>query len=259
MKLSKIQSRFSEAISRKDPSVLIQPPVELEFEPERSQAVYNTLDSDDGLQALKQSFPVINRLVGDDYFETLAGEYCRHYPAESDDILRFGDRFPLLLLKLSIERRELDKLRFLPELARLEWLIQMAYFADRDSTFDFDALASVPMQQQPQIIFTLSHALNLMFSDWPVFEIWRAHQHGAQTLPSASLSLDGGQEWLCIYRDAEQPVVETVPTEIASVLGEMMQGHCLGELACHCAEIDHYLPEMVRHGWLSGFYLDQAA
>lgn len=257
MKLSKIQSRFTEAITRKDPSILLSPSVELEFEPEQSQAVYQDDNINSGRDALTQTFPVTRRLVGEEYFQTLSEEYCRNYPAESDDMLRFGDRFPLLLLKLSIERRELDKLRFLPELARLEWLIQSAYFADRDTHFDFDALASVPMTAQPHIIFTLSHALSLMFSDWPVFEIWRAHQQAMN--PQNQLSLDGGKEWLCVYREAEKPVVEVVPHEIASVLGEMMQGHCLGELAGHCSEIDHYLPEMVRHGWLSGFYLDQAA
>lgn len=257
MKLSKIQSRFTEAITRKDPSILLSPSVELEFEPEQSQAIYQDDQVNSGRDALTQTFPVTRQLVGEEYFQTLSDEYCRNYPAESDDMLRFGDRFPLLLLKLSIERRELDKLRFLPELARLEWLIQSAYFADRDNSFDFDALASVPMNAQPHIIFTLSHALNLMFSDWPVFEIWRAHQQ-SQTSQD-KLSLDGGKQWLCVYREDSKPVVEVIPHEIASVLGEMMQGHCLGELASHCSEIDHYLPEMVRHGWLSGFYLDQAA
>lgn len=259
MKLSKIQSRFSEAITRKDPSVLLSPSVEMEFEPEPSSAIYTADNFNSGRDALAQTFPVTRRLVGDDYFETLSREYCRNYPAESDDMMRFGDRFPLLLLKLSIERRDLDKLRFLPELARLEWLIQSAYFADRDQQFDFDALASVPMNEQPQIIFTLSHALSLMFSDWPVFEIWRAHQTDDIALQKMNISLNGGNEWLCVYRDEQHPVVEIIPHEIASVLGEMMQGHCLGELASHCSEIDHYLPEMVRHGWLNGFYLDQAA
>jgi len=257
MKLSRIQSKLSEAVSRKDPSILLSPGVELEFEPELSNATYQRENLCDGRAALAQTYPVTRKLIGEEYFQALSDEYCRNYPPESDDILRFGDRFPLLLLKLSIERRGLDKLRFLPELARLEWLIQSAYFADSDAYFDFDALASVPMSEQPHIIFTLSHALSLMFSDWPVFEIWRAQQK-QEALPD-NLSLSNGNEWLCIYREHNQPVVEVVPDEIAAVLGEMMQGHCLGELASHCAEIDHFLPEMVRHGWLSGFYLDQAA
>jgi len=257
MKLSKIQSRLSEAIVRKDPSVLLNPSIEMEFEPELSLATYSDDHFNTGYEALAETFPVTRKLVGDEYFDTLAGEYCRNYPDESGEMKRFGDRFPLLLLKLSIERRELDKLRFLPELARLEWLIQSAYYADRDKSFDFDALASIPMREQPHIIFTLSHALSLMFSDWPVFEIWRAHQQDSDG--QNELNLHSGNQWLCVYREEGRPVVEVIPHEIASVLGEMMQGHCLGELASHCNEIDHYLPEMVRHGWLNGFYLDQAA
>ncbi|MBY4675449.1 HvfC/BufC N-terminal domain-containing protein [Marinobacterium arenosum] len=256
MNLSRLQTLFIEALQGETPAELKTQIHSRQLSAEQCIELHRHNSRQTHEQALAEMFPVTEQLVGDEFFHQVAGEYDHSFPAETADLSHFGDRFPILLLKLTARHRELDKLRFLPELARLEWLLHYAETAADDRPFDFTTLRAVDKDDQDRVTFKVSHALNVMFSDYPVLSIWRAHQ---QRQPDA-LSLEGGSEWLCIYRQQDRPAIDVIPPTVATLLGEMMQGHPLGQLAEHFANLERHLPAMVRQGWLSGFYLaDQAA
>lgn len=258
MQFNAPQSMLQEAIDVNDLPHSDEARRDIKLVSRESNTTYDAPNNGPYHQLMRQTFPVIRKMIGDAFFDQLTQEYMRRYPSQDDKMTEVGDRFPQFLLQLSIDRKELDKLRFLPELARLEWLLQYAYFAEADDNFDLAQLADVPTNAFNQITFTLSHTLNLMFTDWPVFDIWCAYQD-AKPQPIEVKDAGEGAQWLCIHREDGHPIIDVVPTHVALILGEMMRGHPLGELAKNCSDIDNYLPQMVHLGWLNGFYLSTEA
>jgi len=120
-------------------------------------------------------FPVIEQVVGSEYFTELADQYQQQHPGSEQDRL-YGDYFPHFLLMLSSSRMELDKLLFLPEMARLEWALYSAENAQQDPDFSFNLIEQVPDAKQPLISFTASHSLNIIYTEWPVYDMWQRFQ-----------------------------------------------------------------------------------
>jgi len=85
-------------------------------------AVYRTSVFENAAAALRSAYPVIRRLVGDDFFDFAAGEYVRHQPSVSGDVDDLGREFAGFVTALP----EAASLPYLPDMARLEWAVHEA-------------------------------------------------------------------------------------------------------------------------------------
>jgi hypothetical protein len=125
-------------------------------------------------EALRDGYPVVNRLVGDGFFNGLARAYVAHHPPQSGCLLEYGDRFPAF----AAEYPPAQWLPYLPDVARLEWLWQVAFHeADADG-LDLSALAAVPAERHGELRLRPHPTARLMASDYPVLRIWEANQEG---------------------------------------------------------------------------------
>lgn len=125
-----------------------------------------------GRKALAASYPVIEQLVGSQYFDGLAREYGRRSPSREGDLTGYGDGFGAFLDDFEPVR----PLPYLPDVARLEWAVHRAHYAADADRLDVAVLAATPADRQGALRPRLHPACALLTSRWPLTRIWAVHQ-----------------------------------------------------------------------------------
>ena len=136
-------------------------------------------------KALEAIYPVILRLVGEEFFKFTARRYIDAHPSRSGDLNRFGADFAEYLGTFE----HAASLPYLPDVARLEWCCHQVYSAADDAPLDLHKLAAVPPETYGRLRFRLNHASRLLSSAWPIATIWRVNQDdytGDQSVDLAS-------------------------------------------------------------------------
>ncbi|MFC4160869.1 HvfC/BufC family peptide modification chaperone [Chitinimonas lacunae] len=167
--------------------------------------------------ALAEAFPIVRRLVGDDFFGAMARAFARGTPSTSGDLNRYGATFPDFIAGFA----PAADLPYLADAARLDWLVHLAYYAADAGPFDFAALAAVDPAQQAELVFIPHPASALLTSPWPIASLWLAHQGGE--FPAQ----DQGGETALVWRDHHPSVRPLAPAEAAFVTA-LYDGEPLG-------------------------------
>lgn len=138
-------------------------------------------------------FPVVSRLVGEEFFRSMAHAYIRADPPRSPVLSRYGGNFPAFISRYKPVR----DLPYLADVAGLEWLQQRAYHsADRLPLAAAD-LERIPSQHAAHIVFRLHPSAAVMASPYPFLSIWRTNTHDAEVV---TISLDAGAEAALVLR-----------------------------------------------------------
>ena len=123
-------------------------------------------------KALAAAYPVIERLVGADFFRHAAYEYIRQHPSQSGDLAHYGGAFPDFLAAFNATR----KLVYLPDVARLEQAFNHAYNAADHAPLALSELAQLAPERYASLRFQLHPSASLLQSDYPVARIWEVNQ-----------------------------------------------------------------------------------
>ena len=174
------------------------------------------------IAALRESFPAVCRLVGEEYFCALAQEYATRHPPTSPVLLEYGATFPQF-----IEHFEpLAAFPYMADVARIERAWLEAYHAADEVSLDPALLAFIPDDQAGMICFTPHPSVRLVRSDHPALTIWRANVAAGGPGPADSRA--GGESALLIRREAEVDVRAMLP-EGAEFLSRLVRGQSLTE------------------------------
>src|SRR5262245_39187389 len=136
--------------------------------------------------ALESTYPVVTRLVDARFFRFAADRYIRTHPPTSPCLFEFGAALADFLADFEPSRR----LAYLPDVARLEWAMNVALHAPDAAAIERAALAYGPR-------IALHPSVTLLRSPWPVDAIWRTNQPGASADP---VDLDTGAVRLQVWR-----------------------------------------------------------
>jgi hypothetical protein len=166
-------------------------------------AVYRNNTLHNYHEALRAVYPVVERLVGEEFFGHAARRYALVCPSRSGDIQDYGGSFPEFLATLP----GAADLVYLPDTARLEWLAHEAFHAAEHPPLDPQALAAIPGARYPELRFALHPSCRLLASPWPVQRIWEVNQPGYTGDESVDLGIGGVR--LLVWRPRFQ--VELVP------------------------------------------------
>ncbi len=123
-------------------------------------------------KTLALEFPVIERLVGCDYWRQLAREFQADHPSRSGNLHHIGAPFAAFLR----QRFGATQYAYLADVAELEWAYQEAMVAADAPPLDVSALQSIAPEHYPQLVFTVHPACRLVRTEYPVIRIWRANQ-----------------------------------------------------------------------------------
>lgn len=124
--------------------------------------------------AILTTYPVIETLIGRSALGALAQIYANNHPSGSGDLNQYGCYFSDFLAQHPISK----DLPYLPDMACLEWAIQVACLSAEPVLGDLES----PQQQSEEELLNalLLHwpGATLLKSSFPVDEIWHAHQLG---------------------------------------------------------------------------------
>lgn len=138
-------------------------------------------------------YPVIVRLVGDGFFRRAARDYIAAHPSRNGDLNLFGERFAPFIEGYTA----VAHLPYLADVARLEWAYHEVFNEADSAPLDMTALAAVPAERYPQIVFRLRSATRLVQSAYPLLDIWRLAQH---TASEHTVDLGTGGDQLLVFR-----------------------------------------------------------
>lgn len=219
--LRELQSAFVAAVFANEDGAAIDEA--LTPSTERCFEVYGNNVFANFTEALRAVYPVVERLVGGEFFAHVARRYVRDTPSTSGDLHRFGARFPAFLAAHPACR----DLVYLPDTARLEWSMHEAFHAADHVPLDLHCLAAVPPDQYDALVFCMHPACRLLTSPYPVHRIWQVNQ--ADTAATATVDLAEGGVHLLVARPAASVEIELLPAAEFAALLELGQGSTLRE------------------------------
>ncbi|MBD1548427.1 DNA-binding domain-containing protein [Roseibium aggregatum] len=134
-------------------------------------------------EALAQTYPAIERLLGEDYFKALARSFVTEHPPTSPVLLWYGAEFPDFIETFP----PLRHYPYLADVARLEWAWLQAYHAEDAEPLDPQVLGSVSPERVADVRFTIHPAASCISSRWPVFSIALANRFCLEDPPAIDL------------------------------------------------------------------------
>ncbi len=124
--------------------------------------------------ALGDLYPVIKKLVGDDFFNGTAAFYLRQHPPQQAAMVHFAQDFPDFLETFE----HTQTLTYLAPVARLELARHQAYHAQDCKPINSDYIGQIQPEALAESRFLLHPSLQLITSNQPIFDIWQSNQDG---------------------------------------------------------------------------------
>jgi uncharacterized protein len=180
--------------------------------------------------ALGGSYPVVARIVGEEYFSGLAREYGKRHPSVSGDLNEYGESFAAFLDEFAPAR----EIAYLADVARLEWRVHRAHYAADVPSFDPARLALIAPEKQGHLVPLLNPACSLTHSAFPLARIWEVNQSRYE----GTLEVDFSREpaHVLIYRPRFRVEVMEIRSAQAALLEAVEQGATL-EIALSVAQL----------------------
>jgi hypothetical protein len=196
-------------------------------------------------EALRGVYPVIDRLVGEAFFNRLAEAYINQHPPRSAVLIGFGQQFAAIIADF----KPAKSLPYLPDIACLEWQWHEAYHEADDSPLTLSTLAQLDIQQYARLGFKLHSTARFLKSPFPIAEIWEANQ--AAPKPDALIDLNKGGCYLLIYRpDYDVQIVNLTAAEYQMLTGfasGLTLPQTIGPIMAHYPDFDL---QPILHRWL---------
>lgn len=203
-------------------------------------------------EALLGIYPVINKLVGDEFFDYVSREYSHQYPSRSGNLHAFGEAFPRFLAGFP----GVETLVYLPDVARLEWAYHQVFHAPESEIFNFQKLSLLDEEASSHLRFELSSSCYIFSSPYPVLKIWQANQDDAD---ECEVDLDEGGVQLVVRRLGFDVIFESLNKEVFALLHTLSKGHLFVE-ACEEAvavdpncDVGAILKGLIEKRMLTGF------
>ncbi len=220
--LAEIQDRFVSAI--RDGG--LPPPADVvgrrNEPPERRFGVYRNNVHVGLVEALMGTYPVVLRLVGEEFFRGMARVYVGANLPRTPVLIRYGADFADFVAGFG----PAGDLPYLADVARLEWAWNLAYHAADMDPVDGRALADVPPERMADLVLALHPSLQVVSSPWPVLAIWETNSNDSD-VRSVDLSAGGGD--VLVIRPAYEVELRSLPRGGAAFIAALGEGARLGE------------------------------
>ena len=167
---------------------------------------------------LAGAYPVIEQLVGKDFFRLLTRQFIGQHFSSSGNLHHYGEGMAGFVAAFE----PAQGLPYLPDVAALEWACHCAYFADDAATLDIGKLAQIPPEQYPDLILHVHSACHLVRSRYPIAAIWHAHQPGASG--DFKIDLDSGSSNALVSRKNDVALVSELTEADAAWLQSIQVG-----------------------------------
>ena len=201
-------------------------------DPAKRFAVYRNNVAVSLIDALADSFPVVQMLVGEEFFRAMARVFVLSSPPLLPMLVRYGETFPEFVAGFA----PAQSLPYLADMARLELARVQAYHAADAEPVEQEELvrAMTEPEQVAQLRFKLHPSMQVLRSAYAVVTLWAAHQ-GEQAIDQ--IHPDEPEDAL-ILRSALEVQVVLLPGGAATFVQALLEGLALGQAAARALEED---------------------
>lgn len=194
-------------------------------DPARRFAVYRNNVMVSLIDALADTYPVTQALVGEEFFRAMAGVFARANPPHSPVMAHYGEGFAAFIKSFPAA----VGLPYLADVARLEMLRVGAYHAADAVAVPYEEIALLlsDSARLPEARFTLHPSLRVLVSPCSVVSLWAAHQ--AEDVSPALAALDTSlPESALVIRVLLDVEIYRITTGTAIFIQQLQQGLELG-------------------------------
>ena len=164
--------------------------------------------------AMKELFPKISSLLGEDLFSQLVYDYVRQYPSRGPDLGKVGYHLPAFLR----EWPETQSFPYLEDLAVLEIRVSEALHCPLGQTINLDVLGNIPNPET--LTFVFQPSTQWFQSCWDVMTYWENNGEISQ----------GKNAFALVLRSECGVQVYWVETTEFQALNRLREGKRLGDL-----------------------------
>lgn len=152
------------------------------------------------INTLKEIYPLIVKLVGEDFFLLTAKEYIKKYPSRSGDLHTYGEYFSDFLAHY----QPLKDLAYISEVAQFEWICHTLYFAASHDALNIRALENISPDQYDHLHLILHPASKVIKFYFPILKIIDLCKNEIKEINNIN---EGGVHLLIIRRELDISLV----------------------------------------------------
>ncbi|GAA3930675.1 DNA-binding domain-containing protein [Litoribacillus peritrichatus] len=196
-------------------------------------------------RALTITYPVVDKLLGEEAMKQLAKQLLKHTPPSSGDWADWGENLSEQLLTTPLT----DDYPFLYDMTVMEWRLHQTARA-QVKPFDVESLPLLGDSPLESLRIQLAPGIQLLESDFPVDVIWRAHQGNQDQFKldtdalAKEINKHQGPCRLLIYQQHNLPHLQRITEAEYQWFQDIFAGHSLNEL------LDRH-PKFEFSHWLS--------
>lgn len=175
-------------------------------------------------EVLEAYFPVVARLVGEEFFRATARQFIVVHPPRSPILSRYGADFADFLGRFE----PVANVPYLADIARLEWMQQRAYHAADATPLTAHEFATIPPHEISELRLHIHPSAQVLVSAYPVFSIWRTNTFDDHVSP---IGPEAEGESALVSRASLEVRTLGLPGGSAAFIEMLMAGATLGEAA----------------------------
>jgi hypothetical protein len=201
------------------------------------------------IDVLAGRFPVVERLVGEEFFRAMARLYVKREPPASAVVIRYGASFPGFIADFA----PAASVPYLADIAALEWARHSAYHASDAMPLALHELAGAA-DRAADAVLTLHPSLGIVRSPYSIVSIYELNAQGAD-VPPTRLS---GREDALVARPRLDVEIRRLPEGGACFILALAEGRTIGEAAAAALseapgfELKSNLAGLIRSGVIVG-------
>ncbi|TNE40621.1 MAG: DUF2063 domain-containing protein [Alphaproteobacteria bacterium] len=182
------------------------------------------------LRVLEETFPVVRKIVGEEFFRYLAHEFYQAYPATSPWVRLYGGPMPDFLESFE----PVVHLKYLPDVARLELLWLESYHAPEAAPLALEDLqASLASETAMAAKLRLHPSVRLLESNHPAATLWH-HNRGE----GGAIKISSQGEHILLVRPDITVNVTAVPEALFKAIALIDEGRSLEAAVLTSADKD---------------------
>jgi Putative DNA-binding domain len=179
------------------------------------------------VECLRDDYPVLAVMLGDDSFEALCRAYVDRHPSASPNLNGFGRHMAAFCREVQLPG--LDRLHppriFASDLAALEWALVEVLHAETAPPLDVAALQAMPPDAWARARFIRSDALRLLRFEYPVNQVFIANRI-EEIVPEVP---ERAPSAVAVYRKDTQLWRMDLTPAMMGVVEPLVEGKSLGE------------------------------
>jgi len=202
-------------------------------------------------QYLASLYPVCNQLVGEKFFEGISDLFIDQQPPNTPFLADYGSELPVFMR----EHEAFSSMRWVNQVAELEWARHQAWNNKNQAISDFSQLATLTEEQQLSLQFQLPESMQLLHSPYAIHQVWLAHQPEEYSgkIPLEEIQLQQ-EDYILVWRAERQLQQIQINEQQWQFLTTVKESKSLAELSEQFQEeVGVLLSSSIQSGWIISF------